>query len=464
MIEFDINSLNNINCNELINYLLTGVKYTSKKYNDNQQSRLIETLDRIIIYGSYDSLTRDYGIRNGCGKYSCRDYASLVVSRVRSRLGSNHFDKYIRSLNGKFYLEPSVMRDIIKIYCQNELSSVLESLPMNVSMFSQHVVKDMPSIENLSFYQPSNECRKAVLGGIQTQLLTSAANINGMQAYSHVGKVRSNQEDSYYIGVHPQNEEFKIMIVADGMGGEAAGEMASNIAVREMIMWFESLPASEFINPNNDNLQRLINQKIDEINQKIDKEIFEKTGADGGTTLCFSIIKKDNILMGNIGDSKSYVIENNKLIFTNTPHNITTKLNIPDPFDRFFVNSNRVYRALGGDGFDHSCDFKQIPVFGGNEYKIILCSDGVSDCLGNDKVVEIALKSKSDGIANNLVISALNNNSNFYEEMNRVATKMNPREFAELQDYLSQYRFVQEISRGKDNATAVSTTIGSRRR
>lgn len=464
MIEFDINNHDNIDFNELASNLLTGVQYTANKYGMDLQSQFVDVLEKIIIEDSYDALTRDSDIRENCRKYSRKDYASFVVSRVRSKFGSEVFDNYIRMLNGKFYVEVSVMKEIIKIYCQHEFSYGLKTIPMNSTDVTQYSPQNKPTIKKLSFYRPSNKCRKAILNGTQTNLSTSSANISGMRAYSHVGKVRKNQEDSYYIGTHPQNSDFKIMVIADGMGGEEAGEIASNIAVREMVLWFESLPASEFINPNNINLQILINQKIEEINQMIGREIYEKRGVMGGTTLCFSIIKKDSIVMGNIGDSKSYVIENNKLIFTNTPHNITTKYNIPDPFDRFFVGSNRIYRALGVEEYDHSCDFKYIPVSSGKEYKIILCSDGVSDCLGNDKLVEIALRSKKDAIADNLVFAALSNDSNYYEELNRVAKKMDPQQFAELYDHLSQFGFIEEINMGKDNATAVSATIGSRRR
>ena len=314
-------------------------------------------------------------------------------------------------------------------------------------------------ISDVNFYRPTNLCREAVLSGKQIKVSCSSANINKMNAYSSVGKKRTNQEDSYYIGTHPKNPEFKIMLVADGMGGHNDGEKASNTTTKELINWFENLPESEFTNENNSEFINNLNEKIKEIDAHI-KELYP--GA--GTTLCMAIVKNKEILICNIGDSKAFVLKNDKISFVTTPDNIPNVLGIPDPFDRFHVKSNSIINSIGcmEEPVLKCTGIKMKP---NNDYKVIICSDGVTDLLSNSEVTNIIANCKNfDDISHELVNVALNVDSNFknyFKEYfgNVVGKKTYEFLYKNLASMNMDEDYECIIPAGKDNTTAVAGHI-----
>ena len=131
-----------------------------------------------------------------------------------------------------------------------------------------------------------------------------------MKAYYQTdpGKVRSHNEDSVAI-VENQNGEH-LVVVADGMGGHKAGEVASSLAVNELSKRFSELSSIG----TKEEAVVWLKEIIDEINIKILKYAEEHVDATGlGTTCVCSIITDDFLLFGNIGDSSGYVYKNGKL-------------------------------------------------------------------------------------------------------------------------------------------------------
>ncbi len=313
-------------------------------------------------------------------------------------------------------------------------------------------------ISDVKFYAPTNKCRDAVMSGKQVLLSSSSAYVSMMNAYSNVGKVRTNQEDSYYIGIHPQNKEFKIMLVADGMGGHNNGELASNYTTRELIKWFESLSPNEYYRDNQD----LIESLKERINN-IDLTLKEKyPGA--GTTLCICIVKNNELLIGNIGDSKGFVLEDSKMVYTTTPDNVPNALNVPDPFDRFFEMSNAITNSIGAIE-DPKLRYKVIELKPNTKYSVVLCSDGVSDLLSNKEISDIIVKCKDfNELSKELVDIALNGRSSFQDYYKQYFGTIAGREkYNLLYNLLSNFDMDQYyesvINGGKDNTTAVAGQI-----
>ena len=102
-----------------------------------------------------------------------------------------------------------------------------------------------------------------------------------------------------------------------------------------------------------------------------------------------------------------------------------------------------IYNCLGSNDTYVNCDI--IPINPDNSYKVIICSDGVTDCLGDKKIVDIA--SDDGNIAQALVECALENDSYLKYELRNIGI------FARRKIDESLYN--SKIQKGKDNATAV---------
>lgn len=313
-------------------------------------------------------------------------------------------------------------------------------------------------ISDVKFYTPTNKCKEAVMSGKQILLSESSAYIAMMNAYSNVGKVRQNQEDSYYIGTHPGNSEFKIMLVADGMGGYNNGELASNYTTKEIINWFESLSSDEYYKDNKELIESL-NKRINDIDLAL-KEKYPKAG----TTLCMCIAKNNSLFIGNIGDSKGFVLENNNMIYATTPDNVPNAMKIMDPFDRFLEFSNRVTNSVGAIG-DPELHYKIIDLKPNTKYNVVLCSDGVTDLMSNKEMLNAIANCKDfNSLSKELVDIALNNNSSFQDYYKQYFGTVAGREkyrllYNALSDFDMDNYYECVIQGGKDNATAVAGQI-----
>ena len=134
------------------------------------------------------------------------------------------------------------------------------------------------------------------------------------------GKVRSHNEDSVTIVKNMSNEY--LCVVADGMGGHKAGEVASSLAVNELSKRFSELSSIG----SKEEAVVWLKEIIDEINVKILRYAEEHIDASGlGTTCVCAIVTDEFLLYGNIGDSSGYVLKNGKL------YKVTTCRKIPIP-------------------------------------------------------------------------------------------------------------------------------------
>ena len=137
------------------------------------------------------------------------------------------------------------------------------------------------------------------------------------------------------------------------------------------------------------------------------------------------------------------------MIYATKSQNVPNMLGVPEPFDRFHVDGNRIIKCLGGQIEETpTCTFDQINLRDNKNYKIMLYSDGVADLLGTDKVVEIAANSKDDQIEN-LKAKCLRGE----------ITKENYQEILSKLKQFTESEFYNEIQAGEDNTTAISATI-----
>lgn len=427
---------------------------------------LNNALTAIIESDNYRYFTSNKGMRELVHQFSSDDFLDLIASRISEKTGEYvDLSLYKRDVNGDVVLSQlskKRLRSYINYYSNLVIPELLSDDYFHAfdEDDDREFRRDLERrILNPKFYSPGHQkCREAILAGRQTACQFSEDKCAGMQAFSHVGKVRKNQEDSYHIDTNPRNSNFKIMFVADGMGGHNAGEIASNIITRELLKWFDGLSEDYYYSHDHTDLDSELSRVVLKANDEIKRRCH-----GGGTTLCAAIIREDNIYIYNIGDSKGFVLEDGNFIYTTKSDSLPSILGVPEAFERFHPDSNRITRAVGILNRDTSISGTVIPMKDGKTYNVVLCTDGVSDCLSDDEIANIVNYSDRDQVAYHLVDSALNRRSSFQEELKKCKVKagiMGRFNYVKLEKQLESLGMDKDyemvIYPGKDNATAVS--------
>jgi serine/threonine protein phosphatase PrpC len=205
-------------------------------------------------------------------------------------------------------------------------------------------------------------------------------------ARSAIGLVRQGNEDSAFASA-------QLIAVADGMGGHAAGEVASRIAVKVLEKLAPTLTAQEI---DEDSVEDLLMHSLHSIDAEIaavaDEEI-EKRGM--GTTLTALLIRNNRIALLHVGDSRCYRLRGNTLEQLSNDHTVIQELldqgAISQAEAADHPQRSMLTQALRGDG-DVTPVLQMYEVKKGDRY--LLCSDGLSGVL-TDKEIKVGLK-KSD--------------------------------------------------------------------
>lgn len=198
------------------------------------------------------------------------------------------------------------------------------------------------------------------------------------------GKVRSHNEDSVTI---VENKSGEILsVVADGMGGHKAGEVASSLVVNELGKRFSELSSIG----SKEEAVVWLKEIIDEINVKILKYAEEHVDASGlGTTCVCAIYTKEFLLFGNVGDSSGFVIKNGKMYKVTKDHTLVNILlengELTESAAKVHPQKNVLMKALGA-AEEIEMDIFDVET---NVDGIFLCSDGLSNMLTTEQVEKI---------------------------------------------------------------------------
>lgn len=194
-------------------------------------------------------------------------------------------------------------------------------------------------------------------------------------ALTHQGLVRPNNEDNYLS--HPQQGLFA---VADGMGGHAGGEVASQIAVDTIAGYLK-----ETITP--DKVAAAFAAANKAINQRVESAP-ELQGM--GTTLTLAVVRQGNLLIGHIGDSRAYLVDSETAKCLTTDHTVCTQLlaagKITEEEARNHPQRHVLTRVLGAS-WDFGADLDFHPWQPGQH--LLLCSDGLSSLLREEELADI---------------------------------------------------------------------------
>lgn len=201
------------------------------------------------------------------------------------------------------------------------------------------------------------------------------------------GRLRKINEDCAYASARDG-----LLIVADGMGGHAGGEVASAIAVRVIAKSLQGAFAEHARIPDEEARRLLC-----EVCRRADEAIRERAVSDPaltgmGTTVVIALCREENIAIAHAGDSRAYLLRAGRLRLLTEDHTLVQQLvesgAISESAARRHNLRNVITRCLGGQDYED-------PDVGFWSWSIgdvlLLCSDGLTGMLDDGEIQEILL-------------------------------------------------------------------------
>lgn len=207
------------------------------------------------------------------------------------------------------------------------------------------------------------------------------------------GLVRDHNED--FISWIP---EKGLVILADGMGGHNAGEVASELAVKSICDVLEEVLSPEIKDACDIDFREVVNEAVVYANDEINKHATNHPECVGmGTTIVMALFHDNNVILASVGDSRIYRFRKGELMQVTTDHSLVQEM-IDNGYmsEEEAINStnrNLITRALGiadvveVDVIEESIEENDI---------YLLCSDGLSDLVVDEDIFSILVKSHDD--------------------------------------------------------------------
>jgi len=230
-----------------------------------------------------------------------------------------------------------------------------------------------------------------------------------------VGIARDHNEDALLVltgqltSVDPI-PDFGLFVVADGMGGHRAGEIASAVSIRtvarmltqETVMQLLANDRSELEKP----LQDLLRDALEQANRAVVEEV-----PGGGTTLTAVVLLGRQMTIGHVGDSRAYYIQNGKTEILTRDHSLVERLKelgqLTAEEAAVHPQRNVLYRAIGqGANLEVDISTQSMPSGGGH---LLICSDGLWGVVDDGRIQKIVNNSTHPQIAAQELVTAANN-------------------------------------------------------
>lgn len=217
---------------------------------------------------------------------------------------------------------------------------------------------------------------------------------------SDIGKVRKINQD--WAEIRNFQDNSCLVIVCDGIGGTSGGEVASKAAALEVCDYFEKNQKLEIKSRILESIKSA-NDKILQI-AKSDNKI-----SDLGTTCVVAFLKNNDLYVANVGDSRAYLISEDKIKQITNDHSVVNELlmqgKITSDEAKIANNKNIITRALGS--LNSTPDFYEMNIK--NNDKILICTDGLTNCLSNEEIYDILTKNSPEKAIEVLITNANQN-------------------------------------------------------
>ena len=215
---------------------------------------------------------------------------------------------------------------------------------------------------------------------------------------SHVGRQRQHNEDSYLVA-----DDAKLFLVADGMGGHAAGEIASRIAVDSISEFILHTKEDDGTWPHayDEHYKRSTNRLVAAV-RMANTRVLEAMRKDArlrgmGTTVVACMADDDTMSFAHVGDSRAYLIRNGELSRITNDHSwvfeqVQAGMLTEAEAEKHPLR-NVITRALGG-ALSVSPDASEIEVRKGDVY--LLCSDGLTGMVPEEEILRVVTQNSDN--------------------------------------------------------------------
>ncbi|MBN2898270.1 MAG: Stp1/IreP family PP2C-type Ser/Thr phosphatase [Clostridia bacterium] len=217
-------------------------------------------------------------------------------------------------------------------------------------------------------------------------------------AKTHKGLVRDKNEDCFFI----DDIAYRLFVVADGMGGHKAGEIASREAVQ--------IIKEELLSGKTENsVEETMKSAFQKANKKIYDMASDSEEMEGmGTTLTVMYVADHLLHFAHIGDSRAYFIGDQALEQITTDHTLVEQLILNGTLSRkeaaTHPNRNVITKAVGVDK-TLSADYY---VKNNDNKRVLICSDGLTDSLNDEEIFEIISRNATASDAANALVEQSN--------------------------------------------------------
>lgn len=230
-----------------------------------------------------------------------------------------------------------------------------------------------------------------------------------------IGRHRDLNEDSVYA---EEFEGYHLFIVADGMGGHLAGEVASQLAIDSV----EHYVSNNFLSED-DKLQ-LVNEAMLYANSSINKKSNSDPQYSNMGTTCDTVLYTDGtIYIGHVGDSRVYLYRDGEVKQLTRDHSLINDLIESGSLtiDEAKKNKQRniITRALGGE-YSLVVDLHKYEILNGDI--ILLCSDGLTNGVDDESIKSVLMDESSTADKSNKLIE-LSNASGGYDNSSVVVAE-----------------------------------------
>ncbi len=205
--------------------------------------------------------------------------------------------------------------------------------------------------------------------------------IDDLASRSDTGRQRSANEDSLFL-------RAPVFVVADGMGGAQAGEVASKLAAES---FDRELPAAP--------PERVLTETIEAANRRIHERARtdpELTGMGTTTTAMIVDLESEEVAIGHVGDSRAYRLRGGKFERLTRDHSLVEEMRrkgqLTDAQAEDHPQRSIITRALGPEP-EVKVDVQTVPVQPGDVF--LICSDGLTTMLGDDHIARLLSRASS---------------------------------------------------------------------
>ncbi|HEU4318460.1 MAG TPA: Stp1/IreP family PP2C-type Ser/Thr phosphatase [Acidimicrobiia bacterium] len=205
---------------------------------------------------------------------------------------------------------------------------------------------------------------------------------------THKGMVRENNEDSVFPNAAGDSSDSAVLIVADGMGGHVAGEVASRIAIN-------AAASSELT----------AEDRVAAGNRAIREEVAREPSLEGmGTTMTLLMIEDGQATVGHVGDSRAYLLRNGELSQLTEDHTVAAEYvsmgQLRPEEAATHPQRHMLTRTLGLTRFVNVDEVKFDLEVGD---RILVCSDGLTEMVDDTRIAERLAQGSPEEVAWGLV-------------------------------------------------------------